>query len=216
MFTDWPPGPLDRNTSISRSFGSIVDVDRLRLGQHRDGRRARVHPTLALGDRHALHPVRPRLVLEARPGVVALHHERDLPEPAHVGRLAVEHLELPAVGVGVALVHVEQVGGPEVALLAALPTADLDDDVLALVGIAGHEQLAEPRRRARRAALPWSAISRRRGSRASRRRPRPRASFARRLRSVSVARYALYASTIGLSSACRRPASRAADWSPEA
>ena len=23
VFTDWPPGPLDRNTSISRSFGSI-------------------------------------------------------------------------------------------------------------------------------------------------------------------------------------------------
>ena len=49
------------------------------------------------------------------------------------------------MGVGVALVHVEQVAGPEVALLAAFPAADLDDDVLALVGVAGHEQLADPR-----------------------------------------------------------------------
>ena len=85
------------------------------------------------------------LVLEARPGVVALHHEGDVAEAAHVGRLARQGLDLPPVQVGVALVHVEEVGGPEVALLAALAAADLDDHVLAVVGVAGHEQLAQPR-----------------------------------------------------------------------
>ena len=47
------------------------DVDLLGFGEHRHRRRARVHPTLALGDRHALHPVRAGLVLEARPRVVS-------------------------------------------------------------------------------------------------------------------------------------------------
>ena len=37
------------------------------------------------------------------------------------------------VALGVALVHAEEVAGPEVGLLAALGAADLDDDVLALV-----------------------------------------------------------------------------------
>ena len=58
VFTDCPPGPVERYTSISRSLGSIVDVDLLGLGQHRDGRRARVHAALALGDGHPLHAVR--------------------------------------------------------------------------------------------------------------------------------------------------------------
>ena len=215
MLTDWPPGPARPEHVDLEIVGIDLDVDRLRLGQHRDGRGAGVDPALALGDRHPLHPVRARLVLEARPGVVALHHEGDLPEPAHVGRLAVEDLELPAVGVGIALVHVEQVGGPEVALLAAFSAADLDDDVLALVGIAGHEQLADPRVergevRFLGLELAGEVVAHLGVVLVGEHLPR------RRLRSVSVARYALYASTTGLSSACRRPASRAAAWSPEA
>ena len=77
------------------------------------------------------------------PGVVALDHERDLPQAPHVGDLAVEHLDLPPVEVGVALVHLEEVGGPEVALLAALAAADLDDHVLAVVGVTRDQQLAQ-------------------------------------------------------------------------
>ena len=52
-------------------------------------------------------------------------------------------------------------------LLATLAAADLDDHVLAVVGVAGHEQLAELARRARRAAPPWSSISLSRYSRIS-------------------------------------------------
>ena len=44
---------------------------------------------------------------------------------------------------GVALVHPEQVAGPEVGLVAALGAADLDDHVLAVVGVPRDEQLLE-------------------------------------------------------------------------
>ena len=54
-----------------------------------------------------------------------------------------EHLELPAHAAGVALVHLEQVAGEEVGLLAALGAADLDDDVLALVRVLRQEQQAD-------------------------------------------------------------------------
>ena len=89
--------------------------------------------------------------------------------------------------VGVALVHLVEVGGPEVALLAALAAADLDDDVLAVVGVARDEQLAQPRRRARRARPPWSAISLSRYSRISASDSPPSISRAS-ARSVSVVR----------------------------
>ena len=46
VFTLWPPGPDERYTSICRSFGSIVDVDLVGLGQHGDGGRRGVDPPL--------------------------------------------------------------------------------------------------------------------------------------------------------------------------
>ena len=143
VFTLWPPGPDERYTSIWRSFGIDVDIDLVGLGQHRHRGRRRVHPALALGDRHPLHPVRAALELQVAPRAVAPHHERDLVEAAEVGRVGRQHLQLPARAQGVGLVHVEQVAGEEVGLLAALGAADLDDDVLALVGVLGQQQHLE-------------------------------------------------------------------------
>ena len=62
---------------------------------------------------------------------------------------------------GVALVHLEQVAGEEVGLLAALGAADLDDDVAAVVGVLGQEQDLQL------------------GRRGARCRPRPRSTSAR-------------------------------------
>ena len=128
-------------TSTSSASGSTVTVAD-------DG----VDPALGLGDRHPLHPVGAALVLHAAPHVVALDQERDLVEPAHVGRVGAQHLQLPALALGVAGVHVEQVLGEEVGLLAALGPPDLDDHVLVVVGVAGQEQAPAAPRRARR---PW-------------------------------------------------------------
>jgi hypothetical protein len=84
--------------------------------------------------------MRPALVLHAGPHPVALEQERHLVVAAHVGRVGGQHLLLPAHAVGVAGVHVEQVLGEEVGLLAPLGPPDLDDHVLVVVGVLGQQQ----------------------------------------------------------------------------
>ena len=64
-------------------------------------------------------------------------------KPPRSDGLEPEHLELPAHAGGVGPVHLEQVAGEEVGLLAALGAADLDDDVVAVVGVAGQQQQLE-------------------------------------------------------------------------
>ena len=64
VLTLWPPGPEERKTSMRRSFGSIVDLDVLGLGQHQDAGGAGVDPALRLGHRHPLHAVHAALVLQ--------------------------------------------------------------------------------------------------------------------------------------------------------
>ena len=63
---------------------------------------------------------------------------------AEVGLGGVEHLDAPAAGLGVAGVHPQQVAGEERGLLAALPRLDLEQRVLAVGGVAGHQQAAQP------------------------------------------------------------------------
>ena len=72
VLTDWPPGPVERKVSISRSLGVDVDLDVLGLGQHGDGRGRGVDAALGLGLGDALDAVGPALVLEDRVGAVAL------------------------------------------------------------------------------------------------------------------------------------------------
>jgi hypothetical protein len=65
--------------------------------------------------------------------------------PAEVGRLVVEDLGGPALALGVAQVHAQEVAGEQGGLVTALPRLDLEDDVLAVVRVAGQQQLAQPR-----------------------------------------------------------------------
>ena len=95
---------------------------------------------LALGHRHPLHPVGPGLVVHPGPHPLALHRQHDLVVPAQVGRVGAQHLDRPAGAGGEAPVHLEQVAGDQVGLLAALGPADLDDHVALVVGVAGDEQ----------------------------------------------------------------------------
>src|SRR5262249_23258775 len=127
--------------------------------EDRDRRRARVHPTLALGDRYALHPVRSGFVLESSPGVRALHDEGDVAVATHLGRLAREHFEIPPAQLGVPAGHLEEISRPEVRLVAAFGTPDLHDDVLAVVGIARDEQLSERRLELGDASFPLSQLA---------------------------------------------------------
>ena len=71
---------------------------------------------------------------------VALDHEDDLVEAAEVGDVGRQDLHRPADAGGVGLVHLEQVPGEEVRLLAPLGASDLDDHVPAIIGIGGDQQ----------------------------------------------------------------------------
>jgi hypothetical protein len=65
--------------SMRMSFSSICDVDLVGFGQHGHGGRAGVDAPLALGDRHALHAMHARFVLELAVGALALDRRRPLP-----------------------------------------------------------------------------------------------------------------------------------------
>ncbi len=105
----------------------------------------------AFGERHALHAVDARFVLQVavrlRPRDLADHFlvaERLFARAAADRDLgAVEHLRLPAPVRAVARVHPVEVGGEERGLVAAGPRADLEDDVATLVGVGREERFLE-------------------------------------------------------------------------
>ncbi len=92
------------------------------------------------------------LPLEDRVRALALDRERDVVVAAALARVGAEHLPFEAPGFGVAREHPEEIARPDRALVPARPLADLDDDVLLVVGVALDErhlelvlELREPR-----------------------------------------------------------------------
>ena len=140
VLTDWPPGPGRAVDVDLEVVGVDGDLDLVRLGQHGHGGRRGVDPPLGLGDRDPLHPVGAGLVLEAEVGVGALDQEDRLVHPVLVRGVLGEDLDLPLLGRGVAQVHVVEVAGEEVGLVAALGAPDLDDHVAPVVGVLGQQQ----------------------------------------------------------------------------
>ena len=140
MLTLWPPGPLEQNVSIRRSLSLICDVDLFGLRQDRHGGGRRVHASLRLGGRHALHAVHAALVLQLAVGAAPLDRGDDFLQAADAGLVAREHVELPALTFRVLAVHAEQLGGEQRRLVAARAGADLEHDVLLIVRILGDEQ----------------------------------------------------------------------------
>ncbi len=116
-----------------------LDVDLLGLGQHRDGGGRGVDAAAALGDRHPLHPVRARFELQALEHVVPGDRGAGLAVAADSRLADGDRLELPALQVGVALVHAEQLGGEQRGLVAAGAGAHLEDGV-ARVGLVARQQ----------------------------------------------------------------------------
>ena len=117
-----------------------VDLDVLDLGHHRDGRGRGVDAPLRLGRRHALHAVHARFVLELRVRALARDAGRHFLDAARRRARHRQDLDLPAPPLGEAGVHAEQIGREQRRFFAARAGADLEDDVLVVVGILGHEQ----------------------------------------------------------------------------
>ena len=98
---------------------------------------------MGLGYRDALDPVHTALVLQARPGVVPLDQHHHLAEPTHVGLPGLQRLDRPAVVGGKGQVHLVQVPGEQIGLLAPLGTPDLNDHRPTVVWVSRQQQGAK-------------------------------------------------------------------------
>ena len=76
------------------------------------------------------------LVLHDRVDLVTVDLELDGLETAGLRRARIEHLELPALCLAEALVHLKKIAGKDGGLVAAGSGADLNDGVLLIVGVA--------------------------------------------------------------------------------
>ena len=83
-----------------------------------------------LGVGHALHAVHAGFELQLGEHAAAAHLGDDFLEAAHRALADREHLGLPALRGGVALVHAEQVAGEQRGLVAAGAGADFQDRVV--------------------------------------------------------------------------------------
>src|SRR3546814_6463910 len=90
-----------------------VDVDLLGLRQHRDGGSRGVDAPTAFGHRHTLHAVRAGLELQAGEDARAGALRARLLVAADLDFGGIDDLEAPALQLGVALVHAQEVGGKE-------------------------------------------------------------------------------------------------------
>ena len=144
VLTDWPPGP-GRAVDVDAQVRVVdLDVDLLRFRKHRDRRRRSVDPAAALRHRDALDPVDAAFIFQ--PGEHALAADRGdhLLVAAHFRRAGRDELDLPALALGVALVHPEEVAGEQGRLVAAGAGADLEHR-RPLVGGVARQQLERQR-----------------------------------------------------------------------
>jgi hypothetical protein len=108
-----------------RMSGGDVDIDGLGLGQDGDGGGGGVDAPARFGFGDTLHPVHAAFVLEAGEDALARDARRDLLDAAELGLLPVDDLDLPALRLGVAGVHAQEVAREKRGLLAAGAGADL-------------------------------------------------------------------------------------------
>src|SRR5690606_33567250 len=109
------------------------------LRQHRDGAGRRVDPALRLGRRHALHAMHAGLELEPRVRALADDPADDLLVSAVLAFARAQHLDAPALVLGVSAVHPKEIAGEKRRLVAAGPGADLEEQVRVVLRILRHE-----------------------------------------------------------------------------
>jgi hypothetical protein len=118
-------------------------LDLVELGQDRDRAGRGVDAALRLGGGHALHAVRAGLELETCVGAAAHHAADDLLVAAVLARALAHHLDLPALALGVARVHAEQVAREDRGLVAAGAGTDLEEQVRFVVGVLRDQEPGE-------------------------------------------------------------------------
>ncbi len=148
VLTLCPPGPDERNTSMRRSFGSISTSTSSASGStSTPAAEVWMRPCDSVAGTRCTRCTPPSYFSRAQTawsGRAGADRDGDRLHAAEIGRLVVEHLGRPALPLGVAQVHPQQVAGEQRRLLAALAGLDLEDDVLAVVGVLRQQQLAQP------------------------------------------------------------------------
>ena len=119
------------------------DVDLRRFRQHGDGGGGGVDAPLRFRVGHALHPVHAALELQPREDAGALHLGDHLLEAAGRALARRHHGDAPAVRLGVAGVHAEQVAGEERRLVSPRAGADLQDGAPGIGGVLGQQGEAD-------------------------------------------------------------------------
>ena len=117
-----------------------LEVDLVGFRQNRHSRRRRVDAALGLGLRHALYAVYAALVLKPPVHAAPADLEHDLLEAADVALVRVQYLDAPALPLGVATVHAEEVACEQPSLVAARRCPDLDDDVFVVERALGDQR----------------------------------------------------------------------------
>src|SRR5690606_6212994 len=123
-----------------------VDLDRLAFLLDRNDRYRRgrgVDPALRFGLGHALHAVGAGFELQARVGAFALDPRDHLAESAVFAGIGRLDLHPPALALGVAGVHAQQVAGEDRGLVAAGAGADLQVRAAVVARIARYQQRHE-------------------------------------------------------------------------
>ena len=156
----WPPAPEARKVSMRRSAGLMsTSAEFVRFRHHRDGAGGGVDAALGFGLRHALHAVAAGFELELGIGALADDAGDDFLVAAHFARAFRHDLDLPALALGIARVHAEQVAGEQRRFVAAGAGADFQEDVALVVGVLGQQQLLQIDFDLRQLRLALSAIS---------------------------------------------------------
>ena len=107
MFTALPAGAGRAERIDADILGLDLDFHFVGFRQHRDRDRGGVHAALLLGHRHALHAVHAALVLQLAVDLVAADQRDDFLEAADARLAAGRDFHLPALRLGVARVHAE-------------------------------------------------------------------------------------------------------------
>ncbi len=139
-----PPLLEARSVSTVEILRIDLDIDVLGLRQHGDGRGGSMDAPARLGGRHTLDPMDARFEFQPGEHPPAGDIGDDLLVAAGIALTLLEHLDLPAMDVGIALVHAEEIAGEQRRLVAAGPGTDLEDGTLLVSRVLGKEEHADP------------------------------------------------------------------------
>ena len=89
----------------------------------------------------------PRFELQLGEHTLSFDRDRDFLQPTEIGLAFAQHLELPALQCGIALVHLEQVATEQGCLLAAGSSPDFQDGAALIRGVL--RQQCQPKRQFR-------------------------------------------------------------------